>query len=74
MKAELNVPSPSILLNKLGIVNARMKASPLRETPKQVKNKTSRKSPNNLVAIVSPLTSETFPIRLRMVKEDSPCN
>jgi hypothetical protein len=42
------------------MVKAKIKASPIRETPKQVKKRTSRKSPSNLDKTVSPLTIEIF--------------
>ena len=68
MKAELSVPSPNILLKRFGIVNARINASPIADTPKQVKKRTSRKRPRNLEAIVSPLTREILLARLVMLK------
>jgi hypothetical protein len=44
-------------------VNAKIKASPIADTPKQVKNKTSRANPKNRETIVNPLTSEILPTR-----------
>ena len=52
MNAELNVPSPSIRLNRFGRVNAKIKASPKKEVPKAVKSKISRANPNSRDNIV----------------------
>ena len=68
MKAELSVPSPNILLKRFGMVNARMKASPIKEMPKQLKKSMSRTNPNNLETTVNPLTSEILLANLTILK------
>ena len=60
-KAELSVPSPSILRNRLGSVKARRKASPNIDAPKVAKNKISLINPRTREHIVAPLTTEKLP-------------
>ena len=60
MNAELRVPSPNILRKRLGIVKARMKASPKIDVPKAEKNSISRSRPRILEPIVSKLTKDKF--------------
>ncbi|MEK9913578.1 MAG: hypothetical protein VW580_06610, partial [Flavobacteriaceae bacterium] len=56
--AEVSVPSPNILRNKFGKVNARMNASPINETPKQLKKRISLPSPKKRERRVRRLTTE----------------
>jgi len=64
INAEVNVPSPSILRNRLGRVNASKNASPITDVPKMEKNKISLTKPNSLDNKVVPLTTEKFLKRL----------
>ena len=50
------------------MVNARMKASPIKDMPKQLKKSMSRTSPNNLETTVNPLTSEILLANLTILK------
>ena len=49
-------------------MNAKIKASPIADTPKQAKKRTSRKRPRTRETMVSPLTREIELLRLAMLK------
>ena len=61
MKAEIKVPSPSILLKRFGRVKAKMNASPYTEAPKALKKRTSLASPIKRETNVRVPTNEIFP-------------
>ena len=69
MKAELKVPSPNILRNKLGKVKASMNASPSNDAPKQPKKRISRPRPRNRESRVRELTRDSLPINLTTQKK-----
>ena len=60
MKAELSVPSPSILRKRFGKVKARIKAAATAEEPKNEKKRISLSNPRILENAVRLLTKERF--------------